>query len=473
MRNKEETDSSAATGPAPKGVLPPWPGVPWLESGGRGPRILGINPWIFDFAAFNLWMRPLGLLACLEMCRQCGADIALLDCLDQTWRDQNWPKPNKFGAGRYPKTPLPNPKGLERVPRRFSRYGLDPNQTRTALAKLDPPPDMVLISVSMTYWFLGAQEAATMARSLWPSARIILGGTYASLCQGHALACGLYDLVLSGPLERPDNWNKFWGTLPGRTTIPDLPPRAGLSLALDLYPAPGYGPVLGSRGCPFSCDYCAISLLYPGHAQRTGPEVIHEFEAQLERGARNFAFFDDALLVRPQTYLLPLLERALELNPPVNFHTPNALHLRFLTPEICRRLKRAGLAAPRLGLESLDFEHRNDRKVSRTDWDQGGENLVQAGYDPGDVGVYVLFGLPDQDLGQVRETIRKIKKREFTPILTHYSPIPGVPLFRRAAQVSPYPIEENPLFQNNSIWPCYPGGFSWKEKQAWSKLIRG
>jgi hypothetical protein len=30
------------------------------------PRILLVNPWIYDFAAFNFWLRPLGLLMVAE-----------------------------------------------------------------------------------------------------------------------------------------------------------------------------------------------------------------------------------------------------------------------------------------------------------------------------------------------------------------------------------------------------------------------
>jgi len=31
--------------------------------GGGEKRILLINPWIYDFAAYDLWVKPLGLLS--------------------------------------------------------------------------------------------------------------------------------------------------------------------------------------------------------------------------------------------------------------------------------------------------------------------------------------------------------------------------------------------------------------------------
>jgi len=58
------------------------------------------------------------------------------------------------------------------------------------------------------------------------------------------------------------------------------------------------------------------------------------------------------------------------------------------------------------------------------------------------------------------------------PHLTHYSPIPGTRMFAEAKRVSPYPLEEDPLYQNRAIWPCYPGGFSWSERNRWARILR-
>ena len=46
------------------------------------PHILLINPWITDFAAYNLWIRPLGLLYIASLLRENGFRVTLIDCLD-------------------------------------------------------------------------------------------------------------------------------------------------------------------------------------------------------------------------------------------------------------------------------------------------------------------------------------------------------------------------------------------------------
>ncbi len=452
----------------PLPTLPDWPTLAWSPNSGTGPRVLGLNPWIEDFAAYNLWLRPLGLLACLDMLRRAGCDIALVDCLDRTWRNVRWPAPGPCGAGRFPRQPLDTPAPLANIPRQFSRYGLPEEAVAGALTRLGPEPDVVLVTCLMTYWYAGAVAAMRLVRRIWPTVPIVLGGAYATLCTAHARALDLADAVLPGPLEAPENWNAFWRLL--GVPAPDLPPQAGFSLALDRYPRPAYAPVLGSRGCPFRCAYCASRLLYAGFRQRRPEHIRDEFVAAYTAGVRDFAFFDDALLVAPEAWLLEFLDHCATSAPDARLHTPNALHARFLTPDLAKRLRRAALTTVRLGLESAEFAARLDEKIREEEWRAAVEALLSAGYAGRDIGVYLLFGLPHQDMESVRRGVATVRALGLTPILAHYSPIPGTPLFAQALASSPYPLAEEPLFQNNSLWPCVPGGFSWEARarvKAW------
>jgi hypothetical protein len=44
--------------------------------------ILLVNPWIHDFAAYDFWMKPLGLLYVGAILRAAGCEVRLLDCLN-------------------------------------------------------------------------------------------------------------------------------------------------------------------------------------------------------------------------------------------------------------------------------------------------------------------------------------------------------------------------------------------------------
>lgn len=450
-------------------MKPKWPRITWTscnDGPGDGPRVLGINPWIHDFAAYGLWSRPAGLLAGLQMLRAAGARVALMDCLDRTWPDVPWPKARPTGQGPYPKTHLETPAVLRPMPRRFSRYGHDPALVREALRRLSPPPDLVLVTTVMTYWYPGAAEAVAMAREIWPRVPVALGGIYASLCPDHAGGLGA-DLALGGRLEDPGVWARLWRLMD--RDAPALPAGAGLDLAVDLYADPRFSVILGSRGCPFRCAYCASRSLHPGFRQARADSLVDLLRREHARGVRDFAFYDDALLVDPETWLWPVLEWFETSG--ARLHTPNAMHVRYLTPDVCGRLKRAGLKTVRLGLETEDFSHRRDVKLTREHWEAGIAALREAGFGPGEVAAYILFGLPDQDPAEVERTIALAKAWGVRPELAHYSPIPSSPLFGRACEVSPWPLAAEPLCQNNSIWPCVPGGYSPLQARRWRELL--
>lgn len=442
---------------------------PAWESGTlpEGPRILGINPWIYDFAAFNLWSRPAGLLACLDMLRACGATVALVDCLEPAV-PLPWPASRADGTGHYPKAILPKPHLLHAVPRNWGRYGVPFAWLEHRLRQFRPPPDAVLLTCAMTYWYPGVTAVIPLLRRLWPRTTIILGGVYATLCPDHARTQDV-DLIVSGPLERPENWKSFWRALGSRPPL--LPDNAGLDLALDLYADPPFSVLLGSRGCPFACAYCASKQLYPGHGHQKTSKLTSILTQELSRGVQNFAFYDDALLVDADKWLSPWLE-TLPANNRVCLHTPNAVHVRYLTPLLCRLMRRAGFQTLRLGLETASFDARLDAKITRAQWETGVTALFEAGFDTDQVGAYVLFGLPDQDPEEIRETILFARSFGIRPHLAYYSPIPGSALFAQACKASPYPLAEEPLFHNPSLWPCVPGGFSWQERGRWRRFIQ-
>ncbi|MFP4084505.1 MAG: B12-binding domain-containing radical SAM protein [Desulfonatronovibrio sp.] len=444
------------------------PSITWKPSGKSGnPRVLGINPWVYDFAAYNVWSRPAGLLTCLDMFARSGSDTALLDLMDKELSLSGWPAAKDSGKGPYPKTALPKPLVLKDVPRKFSRYGLSRSSALSALSQLSPGPDLILITSLMTYWYPGVVSAIRLARNMFPRARICLGGIYATLCFEHAAGLGA-DLVVSGPLERPDNWSAVWGLL--ERTPPALPENSGLIVDTSYYHEPDFSVLMCSRGCPFNCPYCASSRLYPDFRQ-VDPEIIKaHIQKEHQRGIRDFCFYDDALLVNSEKILYPVLEYIIDNMPGLRLHAPNALHIRYLTPGTCALLKKAGLTTVRLGLETSDFAGRRDTKLSLKEWRDGIASLLQAGFAGEDIVVYVLAGLPDQTREEVDQTVQECIRTGIRPELNYYSPIPGTPLFARAREVSPYPLEE-PLFQNNSVWPCIENGFSWDEHKARKMMI--
>ena len=420
------------------------------------PSFLLINPWIYDFAAYDFFARPLGLLYLAGWLRGRGAEVHLLDCLDVP-HAQSGP----WGTGRYPKEIVPTPAALQDIPRRFGRYGLSEADFRDRLAHM-PRPDAVLVTSLMTYWYPGVLAAIRLVRERFPTAKVVLGGIYASLCPEHARAVSAADLVLPGPWET---------ALPPHLAdlgLPDLavPVPADLDElpypALDLVRHLSYIPILTSRGCPLDCDYCASRLLQPDYRRRRPAAVVSELLHWQERlGLNDVAFYDDALLVQFQDHLLPILEELARRGLSFRFHTPNGLQARLISREVAGWLKRAGFATLRLGVETTALgQARPDRKLKEGEMEAALAHLQEAGFAAREIGVYLLAGLPDQDEEEVAASIRRVQELGATPVLAHYSPIPGTALWPRACACSRYDLAAEPLCHNNSLFPCRPQ-FSW------------
>ncbi len=103
------------------------------------PRLLLINPWIYDVAAFDLWMKPLGLLYLASWLRQYGYTIDWLDCPDRYDPDllrlqrRSAPRVKAYGVGKFFRQVIPKPPVLQEIPSPYSRYGISEDIFATRL----------------------------------------------------------------------------------------------------------------------------------------------------------------------------------------------------------------------------------------------------------------------------------------------------------------------------------------------------
>ena len=68
-----------------------------------------------------------------------------------------------------------------------------------------------------------------------------------------------------------------------------------------------------------------------------------------------------------------------------------------------------------------------------------------------------MIGLPGQSYDQVAETIKYVGKVGAMPYLSEYSPIPFTKMWKEAVEVSRFDLRAEPLFHNNTIFPCWDG----------------
>ena len=421
-----------------------------------------INPWIYDFSAYDFWMKPLGLLYMASYLQKNGLEVRLIDCLDGGALDTSFPgeisRPvrKQGGHGKFIKEKIVRPEALAGTPKPYHRYGI-PRHFLERLLRGGEKPRLILITSMMTYWYPGVVDVISLAKEIFPDVPVVLGGIYATLCPDHAQSAGA-DHVLPGPGEGniPFIVNDILGEslrfVPDEHDLDHLPYPA-----FELLAAPEQVPLLTSRGCPFRCPYCASRLLNSGFDRRDPIRVVDEMVHWQEKlGVRNFSFYDDALLSDPQEMAIPLLAEIIRRKLDGNFHCPNGLHIREITPDIARLLYRAGFRTIRFGLETTDGQRQQELggKVDNSSFERATAYLHEAGYRAEEIGVYLLCGLPGQTAREIRESILYVHSRGARPILAEYSPIPGTSLWDDARHASSYPLADEPLYHNNSLLPC-------------------
>jgi len=425
------------------------------------PTLILINPWIYDFAAYDLWSKPLGLLYLAGRLRESGFDIHLIDCLDVHHPGMPGnssltpPKRRLYGTGKFWREVVPKPLPLQDIPRPYSRYGLLPEVFEQELRKIRKP-SAILITSLMTYWYPGVRKAISLTKKIHPGVPVILGGIYARLCPDHALMSSGADSVVPG-----QGITSLLKTLDeSGINTPGNHPVRGLSVypAFDLLTLIDYICVMTSLGCPYRCQYCASHFLQPNLIRREPDEVLEEIVFwHKDCGVQDFAFYDDALLVASGNHAGLLLEGLARLDLNLRFHTPNALHVREITEEIARLMYRTGFQTIRLGLETSDISlHRDlDNKLSKGDFECAMHSLLKAGFSNREIGAYILIGLPGQTVDSVIATINFVRANGAVPYLSEYSPIPHTPMWKKAVTSSKYDIVSEPLFHNNTLLPCW------------------
>ncbi len=430
------------------------------------PHILFVNPWIHDFAAYDFWAKPLGLLQLAGILRQHDLRISYIDCLDRFHPKASRTDPYaRNGRGPYLKTRLKKPPGLSDVSRSYSRYGIKAKWFQADLAAVGRP-DLVCVTSQMTYWYPGVRETIFTIKKMFPQVPVILGGIYASLCPEHAEKHTGADRVVSGHGEIPllNIIRREIGIEVHPRFDPNVPDSYPYP-AFDLQRKINYVPLLTSRGCPFSCPYCASHLLQPERSMRDPDAVAEEIRYWSNAyQAKDFIFYDDALLVDGEKLIIPLLEKIIKMKLGLNFHTPNAIHVREVTKTKARLMAAAGFKTVRLGLETAAFEKREllDNKLTDAEFKQAVSLLQEAGFNQNQLGAYLLVGLPGQSISSVVESIRTVKQCGATPIPAYYSPIPHTALWEKAVASSRYPLGSDPIFCNNAILPCQKQAFSWE-----------
>ncbi|MBI3600811.1 MAG: radical SAM protein [Nitrospinae bacterium] len=414
-------------------------------------RTLLINPWIHDFSAINLWSAPLGLLRVSEYLSQFECEVLYIDCLKTI-------KHKSYGTGKYFRQPIQKPLVLKQIPKKFCRYGITPEEFQSRLKSV-MPVDIVFVTSIMTYWYKGVAETISHVRKVFGEIPVVLGGIYATLCPDHAQSHTGADVIYKGKIE-----NGLEAVI--RDFGFELKKISGKRPYYKLgFLQSQFAPLLTTSGCIFSCTYCASRFLNEDFMRRSPDDILKEIEELYNLGIRDFAFYDDALLTNSENHLKPILRMVIQKGLSVRFHTPNGIHVRFLDEELAMLMKASGFKTLRLSLETVSPERQRltGGKVRTDEFTNAVTLLKKAGFTKKEMGVYLMYGLPNQSLDEVKEGVEFLKSLGVRINLTEFSPIPNTKMWNELLENGIINKDIDLLLTNNSVYYYLYSGYDLKE----------
>ncbi|TYB31518.1 MAG: radical SAM protein [Candidatus Mcinerneyibacterium aminivorans] len=437
--------------------------------------ILLVNPWIHDYTAYDLWAKPLGLIEIYSWLKSKNIDVELIDFLYQYYDEipdkkiKNLSK-RKDGRSKYYRKKIKTPDSLKQVeiPRKFYRYGNSEKIIEKKLKNIKNP-ELILVTSMMTYWYPGIKDTIKFLKKLYPDTPIVLGGIYAKLMFNHAKNNINVDYIVN----RKDYINIKKIIKEELNIKVDLPQsRLKLKLKFDAYDNLNYVPFRFSIGCPFNCSYCGSTFLEKKYRCSKLEFLKQEYLRFYNKGIRNFAFYDDALLLNSKKLFKPFFKWVIEEQLYSNFHLPNAVHINYFDREIAYLMKRVEFKNIRFGFETIFRDKFVESKTDRKNFQKAVNIIEKENIDKRKIRIYLIAGMPGQKFENVKKSIKYIQSHKLIPIPNEYSPVPHTEMFTYALKVSPYDLKNEPLYHNKTIVPCNWKKMTYEDIQQLKQLAR-
>lgn len=228
-------------------------------------------------------------------------------------------------------------------------------------------PDQIYVTSLFTYSWEPVHKAVAYYKSMFPRARLSLGGIYATLMPDHAKSSGA-DEVYQRLFEDAED------LLPDYSLVPQWQ-----SVSL----------IFSHRGCVRNCPYCAVPVLEPNRSR------IKPIRHLIYPGHRKILIWDNNTLSMPNWR--DLVAELKEIGLPVDFN--QGLDARMIDEEVAQELK---------GLRIDPLHMAYDIPSERRALDRAIPALERAGFNRRRMVVYVLYNFrdsPEQLLGKVRDLL--------------------------------------------------------------------
>jgi radical SAM superfamily enzyme YgiQ (UPF0313 family) len=202
-------------------------------------------------------------------------------------------------------------------------------------------------------------------------------------------------------------------------------------------------PIFTTRGCPFSCDYCASTNFWGSKFRSRSPQnVVDELEYLINNfGIREIHIWDDNFTLR-RKHVLNICKEILRRKLDLTFACPNGVRIDYLDKEILTIMRRAGFYALTFAVESgsQSILNKSNKRVDLRIIPKTVKLAKKMGYY---IPAYFIFGLPGETYETARRSIQFAKSIPFDRIAFFVAqPLPGSKHFNDLIQNDPSKIRD-------------------------------
>ena len=409
-------------------------------------NILLIDPPFYRFFHYYNRYFPLGLGYLASTLKKAGHRVTIYDAdCNRGSKGMDYTRlPEKY---RIYLRELQNPENLivKEISEIFAKY----------------QPVLVGITV-MTPKTASAFTVAALAKSYNKDCDVVFGGPHATLKSDEILRnCKDVDFVVAGEGEAAlldlanaldakrsghsqipkVNFNRINGlsyrqgdTIVHNTTrrfvdnLDELPfPAREMLLGMDTYTSEDMGLLMGSRGCPYNCSYCATQIWMRRVRYRSLENIIEEIRYVQQRyRTRQFTFKDDSFTVnrkRVMEFCHLLMDAGIKINWDCN------TRVDLVDSELLKTMKQAGCNSIKVGIESGSERILKlmDKGITMGSIREAAKLFRKAGIH---WTAYFMMGIPTETREDIQKTVDLLHeiKPGFASIGV-YEPFPGTRLF--------------------------------------------
>lgn len=330
-------------------------------------KVLLINPYmtvvnrVAGFKPYRAWIPPLGIGYLKSFTEKNSRhEVHILDCIGQSGGKVT------FIKGNY-------------------RIGLTDAEIEERLKKISPA--VVGISACFTPNYEDAFHIAELSKRVLPDAKVVLGGSHATIDYQNVIKDPPVDIIVRGDGEETflellnsiekNSYINTKGTVV-KTANGVVVNEVRLPIQdLDSVPFPSYegmnidyyygfdeknrikrflnepiGSIMSSRGCHYNCIFCATDKVFKKFRGRTPKNVIDEIEHLIKKyGVKEVVFHDDCFLAskdRVRGICNEMLERGIK----IRWHAGPGMSVWLLDEELLKLMHKAGLYRIALTIES-------------------------------------------------------------------------------------------------------------------------